>query len=692
MAPAKIMIVEDEGITAMHLGRVLDGLGYSVITAVSSAEEAIERAGERRPDLVLMDIRLRGEMDGVQAAQVLRERFNIPVIFLTAHADDAILERAKVTEPYGYILKPFAQRDVRVTIEMALHKHRMDARLKRRGDWYASALESLGDAVIVTDAQGLVKFMNPLAESLTGWPLQEALDRDITDVFRIANRRQRELTEHPLPRAMRRGEVIHLEEGAILIARNGQERPIEDSAAPIREPDGTISGGVLVFRDGSARRQAEERLFHLAHHDALTGLPNRALFHDRLEQAIALAKRERAMVAVHLLDLDRFKETNDTLGHVVGDTLLQAAADRLVSCVRETDTVSRLGGDEFAVIQTQVESADDAAALAGKIISAFTRPFIIDEHDIHSSVSVGITIYPIDDEDPNLILKNADAALYRAKEEGRDNYQFFIGETKRIVESRRSLDRDLRHALERGEFELFYQPAFDLKTGRITAAEALLRWRHPERGLVLPKEFIPTADRTGLILSIGKWALLHACVNAGAWQDAAPGLKVSVNLAPAQIKRQELVTVLKRVLQDAGIPAACLEVELTEDIIGDHTQVITAFTMQRLRQMGVGVTIDDFGKGYASLSYLNSFPISKLKIDQSLISSLPEDASDATLVRAAICAGRTFGLRVVAEGVETEEQLAWVQDEGCDEAQGTLLGPPVPAEEFSRLLRDRRCA
>ncbi len=443
-------------------------------------------------------------------------------------------------------------------------------------------------------------------------------------------------------------------------------------------------------RDLDERRQVEHNIRHLAHHDALTGLPNRALFRDRLTHAMAQADRYRQILAVMFLDLDRFKAINDTLGHDVGDQLLRIAAERLRTCVRDCDTVARLGGDEFTVIVEDLGSVQDAAVVAQKIIDGLAQPFHLLGHEVFITASIGITIYPTDGENVETLLRNADSAMYRAKEHGRNNFQFYVADMNTRARERLMLESALRRALEREEFTLYYQPRVDLFSGKVIGAEALLRWRHPEMGQVPPAEFIPILEETGLIIPVGEWVLHTACAQARAWQDAALGpVRVAVNLSVRQFLQRDLVDRVRRALERVNLDAGALELEITEDLLLEQNQA-NLVALEGLKALGVHIAIDDFGTGYSSLSYLKRLPIDTLKIDQSFIRDIERDADGKAIASAIIAMATSLRLTVIAEGVETEQQLGFLRAHGCDEIQGFSFSQPLTAAEFESLLREGR--
>jgi diguanylate cyclase (GGDEF)-like protein len=443
---------------------------------------------------------------------------------------------------------------------------------------------------------------------------------------------------------------------------------------------------LIAIMDVTAKRQAEERIEHMAHHDALTGLPNRVLFHERLDETLLRVHRNAENFAVLYLDLDQFKTVNDTLGHPAGDKLLVAVADRLRTCLRECDMIARLGGDEFAVLQIGLAGPHEAGALAERIVTLLSEPYEIDGQQSVIGASIGISFAPADGETSEQLLRNADMALYQAKEDGRRLFRFFEPSMDARLRARRTLEFDLRNALAAGEFELYYQPLITLETGVISGFEALLRWHHPKRGMMTPADFIPLAEETGLIVPIGEWVLHQACCEAVGW----PGdLKVAVNLSPVQFKRGNLPQVVFATLASAGLPAARLELEITESIFLANSETNLA-ALRSLRALGVGIAMDDFGTGYSGLSYLRAFPFDKIKIDRSFISGLGESGDCMAIIQAIIQLGSNLGIPTLAEGAETEQQLASLREAGCSEMQGYLFSRPVPASEIAALLSSRR--
>jgi diguanylate cyclase (GGDEF)-like protein len=490
--------------------------------------------------------------------------------------------------------------------------------------------------------------------------------------------------EMPMQRAATEGrDIVHME---MDVVRDG--RPVATVvgyAAPLFDEDGRPRGAIGATLDITERKRAEEQVRTLAYHDGLTGLPNRLVFQDRLALAVAQAHRRGKGLAVLFLDLDRFKVINDSLGHSVGDLLIREVAVRLRSCLRVGDTVARLGGDEFTLLLPDVEDAMDTVRVANKALEIIRMPFDIDGRELFVTASMGISLYPGDGHDPETLVKNADAAMYRAKEQGRDTYQLYTPALNATALERLALESSLRKALAQDELLLHYQPILDVATRRVHGLEALLRWRHPELGLVSPGEFIPLAELTGLILPMGPWVLRTACAQTRAWQERQPGLRIAVNLSARQFQEPGLVSHVTAALEETGLEPRYLQLEITETNAMHHAQTAIQ-TLRELKALGVGLSIDDFGTGYSSLSYLKRFPIDTLKIDQSFIRDIGTDPDDAAIASAIIALAHTLKLSVVAEGVETPEQLSFLSRYGCDRTQGYLFSPPLPAEGCAELL------
>jgi diguanylate cyclase (GGDEF)-like protein/PAS domain S-box-containing protein len=611
----------------------------------------------------------------------------IPILVLTASQHEDLARLAVQHGAQDYLLKArldsyLLPKALRSMIERAANAEALFEEKERA----QVTLNSIGDAVMSSDVSGHVTYLNVAAESLTGWSREDAAGHPIEDVFRIVDATTRETARNPLALAVRDNKTVCLTPNCVLIRRDGIEVAIEDSAAPIHDRRGRVTGAVMVFHDVSTTRALSLRMSYLAQHDSLTGLPNRTLLNDRLTQAISLAHRHQQKLAVLFLDVDRFKHINDSLGHDIGDRLLQSVAQRLCGCVRGSDTVSRLGGDEFVILLAEVAHAQDAAVCAEKILLALSTPCCIDRHKLHVTASIGIVIYPDDGTDAETLMKHADFAMYHAKDCGRNNYQFFEPDMNLRALERQSLESGLRHAFKRQQFVLHYQPIIDLRTHAIRGVEALLRWRHPQRGLMAPAQFVPIAEEAGVIVPVGRWVLREACRQARAWQDARlPSMRIAINISAVELREKDFVAGVRAILSETGLLPRDLELELTETFLMQDSKS-TAGVLQALKDTGVQLALDDFGTGYSSLSHLKRFPIDTLKIDRAFVRDLATSADDACIVEAVISMGRSLHIAVVAEGVETAEQLTFLQEHSCPFGQGYYFSPPVTAAAFGQLL------
>ena len=572
----------------------------------------------------------------------------------------------------------------------------IDIRKQTESDLYAEkqraviTLESIGDGVITTDINSKVTYLNPIAEKMTGWSNLEALNKPLLEVFKIVNESTRKLVPNPVDVVLQHGEIYGLANHTLLISKHGSEYSIEDSAAPIKSNDGQIMGVVLVFHDVSESRKMASKMTYLAEHDFLTGLPNRLLLNDRLNQVLTLAKRDKEYVALMFLDLDRFKNINDSLGHEIGDLLLKKVALELASCLRASDTISRQGGDEFMILLPEVYEHFAPAEVAEKLLAITTQPFNISGNEIRISVSIGIAIYPDDGENLEALTKCADSAMYHAKALGRNNYQFFTQSMNDRVQQLTELEHHLRRAVELNEFFLVYQPKVDIKTNEIIGVEALLRWQHSQWGMVSPDRFISISEDTGLIKPIGAWVLKEACRQNREWQEKGlKNIKISVNVSVVQLRNKHFLQEVTETLLMTGLNPQYLELEVTESVAMEGEQDALQ-CLTKLKDMGVGLSIDDFGTGYSSLSYLKKLPIDIVKIDKSFIRDIESDPNDATIISAIIKMSHGLKLAVIAEGVETQQQLEFLKAEGCDQYQGYLLSKPVTSKDMEVLLQATR--
>jgi diguanylate cyclase (GGDEF)-like protein/PAS domain S-box-containing protein len=548
---------------------------------------------------------------------------------------------------------------------------------------YRGLLEAAPDAMVVVDQRGEIALLNVQAEKQFGYRRDELVGQKVKNIIPEG------FAERLIADSLRSAEDALAQQIGTGIELNGRRKdgsefPIEIMLSPLETAEGILV--TAAIRDITTRKKAEAQMIHASEHDFLTGLPNRMLLNDRVNQAIRLAERYRRKLAVLFLDLDGFKHINDSLGHPAGDKLLQSVAKRLVDCVRGSDTVSRQGGDEFVVLLSEEEHSEDAAMTVRRMLQAVAEAHSIDQHDLHVTSCVGVSVYPSDGLDAETLIKNADTAMYHAKENGPQTYQFFKPAMNVRAVERQAIEESLRRALERQEFALHYQPKINLRTGEIAGAEALIRWTHPIRGSVSPGQFIPVAEDCGLILPIGNWVLREACQQARAWVDAGLPLgTMAVNISAMQLRDKNFLHGVFEILKDTGLDPRSLELELTESVLMKHAES-TASILKILRTSGVQLAVDDFGTGYSSLSYLRKFPIDALKIDQSFVRQITTVPDETIIVEAVISMGRSLKLRVIAEGVETQEQLTFLQAHQCDEAQGYYFSRPILSHQFAKLL------
>ena len=700
------LVVDDDADVRTLARSELAAAGFRVVEAESSAS-GLARIRAERPDLVLLDVDLRGS-DGFGTCQAIRALpggADLPVLMVTASDDVAAVERAFEAGATDFATKP---------IHWPLLRHRARF-LIRAGDAFRrlqQTLAGLADSERrLSDAQRLAHVGN--------WQWLREADQMLwsEEAFRILGYHPGEL--EPSWEALRA--AVHPEDRAqldktledALVAHGGWklEHRLQTASGSLRfvQHQGAVDVDPLTaekrvlgtLQDVTERRSSEEKIRRLAFYDSLTGLPNRRLLRDRLERTLRFAEEDRTKVALLFIDIDRFKWVNDSLGHAAGDRLLSEVAERLVDSLRLGDGVfrtvehgsthflSRVGGDEFVVMLVLSEDPEDAAKVSRRILSRLAEPLVLDGREIAVTASIGIAVYPNDATDVDTLMRHADAAMYHAKSSGRNRYQFYTAALGASAERALSIQAGLKRALDEDAFTLEYQPQVDVRSGRVEKLEALVRWHDPDRGIVPPGEFVPIAEETGLIQALGAWVIERACRDCRAWQQAGyPEIGVSVNLSPMQLRRAEVVELVSTTLAATGLEARFLELELTESALLDHTATVTR-NLDDLRRMGVRLALDDFGTGYASLSYLKRVSFDTLKIDRTFIRDICVDAGDRAIVSAVVAIGRTFGLRVIAEGVEDAQQERLVRDEGCDAMQGYWLGRPLPASALPGWLRLR---
>ena len=694
--PIRVLYAEpsasDVDLLQRHLARYAPHLH---VDAVFTAQEALARLPpdvDPGPDVLLLDFKL----PGMNALDVVREvrherGLRLPIIVITGHGDETSAAQTLKLGATDYLVK---QEDLLHRLPVAIENAWYRAQLEReRGalreseERFRQMAESIGDVFFLSDPRRkLALYVSPAFERIWCMPVAAVYADWRAWMANVHEDDQATVRAH-----LDNVEASELELEFRVCPPGCETRYVFMRVYVVRDGAGRHVRRAGVIQDITERKAQEARIEHLAYHDSLTGLPNRAMLMDRLGQALSQAQRLDQQLAVLFIDLDRFKLVNDSLGHHVGDQLLQEIARRLRATLRDNDTVARVGGDEFQVVVCNVAGATDAARIAEKLMRALGEPFTLEGQELHVTASLGVSLFPRDGASGELLLKYADTALYEAKGEGRNAYRFFSPEMNAQAHGRLRLENDLRRAVERHELELHYQPQLDLATGEVCAVEALVRWRHPVRGLVLPNAFIPMAEETGLVLGIGEWVLNEACRQVAQWQrdglvDNVSALRVAVNISARQLQRPGLDGAVRRALSLSGLAPQCLELEITESsVMLDplHAQSV----LQSLRDLGVLLSIDDFGTGYSSLAYLKRLPLDRLKIDRSFIGGIPTDSDDAAIVETIIVMTHKLGLRVIAEGVETLEQRLQLVRQGCDEMQGFLLAHPVPAGELPALLK-----
>ncbi len=691
------VLVVDNETYLLRLAEVAMGkTGFAVVTA-ENGKEALDVFHRERPDIVLLDMNM-PIMDGCTACARLRQMpagTHVPILMMTGYDDPDSIKRSYEAGATDFVVKP---------VNWVILCHRIEYMLRA-----SLAAEEL--------RQSQTKLAT--AQRIAGlgyweWDLEHnrlSFSRDLYRILGLAAAERINSFEaflehlHPSDRGRLEEsltELLHDREPRDadfrIVRPDGSERYVEQQAEPTLDDEGRLRRVICTVQDVTERKHAEQRIRFLAYYDALTDLPNRRSFAQRLDRALASAHRRERHMGVLFLDLDRFKRINDSLGHAAGDQLLQEVAERLLGCVRATDCVSRpvdqhperrlvarLGGDEFVVLLTEISSSEDAARVARRLVESLADSFTLNDQEVFLTASIGIALYPDDGVDADTLIKNADTAMYHAKSQGGNNHQYYAESMNATALERLVLESNLGKALDRREFILHYQPQFDID-GHLVGAEALIRWQHPEQGMIPPGEFIPLAEKTGLIVKIGDWVLLTACAQASAWRRAGhPLARMAVNLSSRQLEKKDFPRRLAEILEHTGLEPGCLELELTEStLMQDRDETVEM--LRALKAMGVRLSIDDFGTGYSSLGYLMRFPLDALKIDRSFLNGIPGESDHAAIASAIIAMSKSLGLMVVAEGVETEAQVEFLRQKGCDEMQGFLLGKPMPADELVRLL------
>jgi len=672
-----LLIVDDEENVLKALTRLLRRDGYRILTA-GNAHEGLLLLEKNKVDVIISDQRM-PHMTGVEFLYRVKDLYPDTVrIVLSAYSDfTAITDAINKGAVYNFFFKPWNKKLMRANVKEAFRR----VEVNWKNNQLTRVFESTIEGIMITDTRGIIRVVNPAFTAITGYEANEVIGQTAKVLHSGRQDKQfyEDMWQSLLTTGYWQGEIWNRH-------KNGEVYPELMAITEIVDSSGKAVQYVALFNDITEQKKNEERIAYQAYHDALTGLPNRLLFHDRLDMALAHAKRNGRKLAVMFLDMDRFKNVNDSLGHSTGDLLLKRVAERLTQSIRKADTVARLGGDEFTVLLSQLAGVNSAAEVAEKILDVFKKPLDIDGHGLIITASIGISVFPDDARQAESLMKNADTAMYRAKDCGRNNYQFYSPAMNTRTLERLALENKLRFALERGEFLLHYQPQMDLYTGQIIGMEALLRWRTEEWGWVSPAEFIPLLEETGLILPVGKWVLQQACAQNRAWQAAGyPTMRIAVNLSARQFVQQDLVHSIADILEKTGLEPQHLELEITESIMMDAVSEKLK-VLETLKQTGLQIAVDDFGTGYSSLSYLKRLSIDTIKIDQSFVQDMTEDPADVAIVETIIALAHNLKHKVIAEGVETNKQLMMLRKLKCNEIQGYLISRPMPAESVTQWL------
>jgi diguanylate cyclase (GGDEF)-like protein/PAS domain S-box-containing protein len=687
---ARILILEDESITSLHLRTLLEGWGYAVSAVLDTADGVTDLIATDPPDLVLMDIRLKGEADGIDAAGLIHDLFGIPVVLLSAHNDDATRRRVEQSSAYRLVVKPFESQELYVAVKAALHRKRIEQALSRDPGDTPPDLPKLGDAVMATDAQGRVLYMNERAEKLTGWEDVDAFEHEATDVIRLNLAEDGSLVEHPVTSILNDPDAGDAQLDSILTSKSGTQHPISYQVSSVKNPSGESIGAVVKIRRrrefllDAAGAIGDGRL------DGATGLVTRALLVDYLGSAIARARSRQMMVGIFLVRLDRVAELSESLGQAATNELLASAAFRLRNSIRTSDSAARISNDRFAVIQPDLEYAEGAVILGDKLVRIFREPFNLGAREIVATARVGSTLYPIDSDDPNELLSQAEEAAEQARTNGRDQLCFYSGKIDSVIAEEQDLGVDLDVAVQESQFEILYQPVFDLSSERVTGVEARLQWHHPERGVIPAESFLPLAERHGMSRSIMVLTLRQALIQGVTLQTISPDIRMYVPLAGSEIRRRGLVPELLAILRETGFEARRLSLELNENVLVTQPPLTTHLNLQRLSQLRVGLTLARYGYSHASMMSLTKNPIQRIKIDGSLISAVAHEKDAQAIVGATIDLARSGGLEIAAEGVENASQLRWLRYHGCEFGQGDLLATFMTGRQVFDMLVDRR--
>lgn len=679
---ARIYIVEDDEETAAMITVALEGCGYAVVGLATKADRAVDEILAMKPDVVIMDIMLKGKNDGIIAARKIMASWPVPIIYLTAYSDEDLITRAKITEPYGYIIKPFENRELFAAIEIALYKRRIEDKLRESEACFRNVFEHAVIGMALLDVDGHFLQANIGFADMLGYGVKELLKlklQSLTDSHDL-------MIEMGYIRQLLAGESHAFTLEKRFRHKNQDQVWALVSMSLIRDSRGQPLYFILQAQDITQQKSTEVDLKHLAEHDVLTHMPNQTIIEDCINQLLIVARNRQQHIAIMLVGLDRFSSVSQTYGETAALALVQGVADRLRVNLRNNDTVSALGQDQFLVILDDIVNDDFVAKVAEQIRQALAKPLLIENKEVFITSSIGISLFPKDGDDTHSLLRNADVAMHRARQRGGNNYYFCTSDISVLVQKRSNLETDLRRALEQHEFLLYYQPKISLLTGKITGVEALLRWQVPGQGMISPLEFIPLAEQTGLIIPMGEWVLQEACRQNKLWQTMglAP-IMVSVNVSARQLEQNSLSHTVQRALQETDLDARFLDLDLTETAVMKIDKKLLG-VMQSFGYTEITLSLDDYGVEYSSLNHMTGFPINNIKIDLSALSGIPTDANDVVVARTIITMAHSFGNKVIAVGVQTKEQVDFLRLHHCDEVQGYYCSLPLPAKEMTALL------
>ncbi len=692
----KVLIVDDKTENLIVLEKLLATLPIKIIKA-QSGNDALALMLEHEFVLILLDVQM-PVMNGYEVLEVMswddKTRY-IPVIFITAnYADEQHKLRGYQYGAVDYLYKPIDDVVLLSKVKVFLELYEQRVKYQELLQHFQLILKSAGEGIFGSNTEGMITFVNPAAEKILGYSSELLINHPLSTILSPTNIEvavdkstpPQEWHESDIYEACKNGRVFHKDD-TLFVKQDKSTLPVEFTAAPLHDEHKQYNGIVFVFSDITLRKTIEEQLTNLALYDHLTKLPNRLLFEKTINQSLARARRNNKQMALMFLDLDHFKNINDSLGHDIGDSLLKGVADRLIGCVRETDTVARLGGDEFAVILDEISVLEDAAIIAQKIITSLQPAFYLNSNEVFVSTSIGIAVYPVSGDTSVVLSKNADIAMYQAKQTGRNNFCFFTDVMNEQVHLKLEMVHSLRYAVERNELELYYQPKISLTTNKIIGVEALIRWNHPSLGLLLPTDFLQTAEETGLIHPLGRWVIEKACAMLLEWNKiTSTPLTIAINLSIGQLMQNDIISVMKSILDKNKLPAKMVEVEVTETSLMTNTEK-TKTVINQLHALGLKIAIDDFGTGYSSLNYLKQLSVDALKIDKTFVNDLTSEVNDADIVKAIIGLAHNLNLQVIAEGVESQEQLDFLRDNNCDVVQGYFLSVPLDANDLIEFIK-----